>query len=76
MARGKLGGEGLQPVLAAGDEDQIVAAGGQGVGEGGPDAGRGAGDQRQGAGGLGQVGHSARIGRAHPDARTIAGGGP
>ncbi len=36
----------LQPVTVAGDQDEVVAGGGELVGEGAADAGGGAGDQR------------------------------
>ena len=40
-----------QPVLVAGDQDEVVAALGETLGEDAPDAGGGAGDEGDGAGG-------------------------
>ena len=45
VLRGQVGGQPLQPLAGAGDDDQVVALGGEPVGEGPADARGGAGDE-------------------------------
>ena len=64
---GELGGDLVQAILAPGDQDQVVAAGGQLAGDRGADAGRGSGDQGRAGGGGGGQAHERAAYRPPPE---------